>query len=194
MSPLQSDTAFSGLAALPEADIYSACRDFVCACALPPLDPAAVFQGWQNRAALPAASEDYALISLISASQHGTAIERFCAPDPALPGRLSIEALLKVAVMLEFCGEGDAPRLRAQRCVLLARSSLGAAFFNERGLSSLYADPVREHCFKAETGQFVRRYATALHLSLWTGAAIDSSWFGLASLARLENVDSDHQP
>jgi hypothetical protein len=183
-------------APLYEADVYAACRAFVLAYALPAMQAQNVFQGWQNRAALPAGSEDYAVISIISASRRGTGLETFSAPDPdpAAPGILKIEALFKVAARIEFCAEGDRARRRAQRCAALARSGPGVGFFNGRGLSCLYADEVREHSFRGEAQQFVRRYATILHLSLWSGLSLEVPYFDKASLSRLEDVDVHHKP
>jgi hypothetical protein len=177
-----------------EAGIYGAVRAFVLTFALPALEPQNVFQGWQNRASLPAGSEDYAVLGILSAAQHGTTVETFSAPDPdrAVPGILKIEGLMKVAVRIDFCGGNDLARVRAQRCAVVARSSVGVAFFNRRGLSCLFADEAREQCFKGDAEQFVRRYATTLHLSLWSGDSVEIPYFDKATLGRLENVDAHH--
>ena len=177
-----------------EGDIYAACRAFVLAYALPALAPEHVFQGWQNRAALPEGTEEYACMSVVTSARHGTTVEHFSAPDPdpAAPGLLDVTALTRVGVMVEFCSAGDAARLRAQRFAVVARSSVGVQFFNDYGLSCLYADDVREHCFKGDANQFVRRYSTVLHLSLWSGDRVEVPYFDSASMARVENVDVHH--
>lgn len=66
---------------LAEADIYEACKAFVLAYALPELPPDNVIQGWQNRASLPPGTNDYAVISVLFDTQHGTAVESFAASD-----------------------------------------------------------------------------------------------------------------
>ncbi len=177
-----------------EANLYEAVRAFILAYAQPALGPDRVFQGRQNRAALPAGSEDYAVMSIEEIQQHGTTLETFSAPDPdpAASGALRLEALLRPAVLLEFFSSGDAGRLRAQRLAIVARSSEGARFFNERGLSALYADKVREHPCKGDAAQFVRRYETRLYLSQWSGIEVPADYFATTRITRLENVNAHH--
>lgn len=196
MTQIQPENLAQPEAAAPlmEADVYAACRDFVLTYALPALEPENVIQGWQNRAALPAGSEEYAVISVISATQRGTTVETFRADDPSTtpPGLLYIQGLIEVYVQVEFCGDSDLARQRAQRCAVVARSSVGVELFTRYGMSILYADEVREHCFKGDAGQFVRRYATTLHVSLWSGDSVEMPYFNQASVSRLENVDAHH--
>lgn len=147
-------------AALSESAVYEACRDFVLAYALPQLSPANVIQGWQNRAALPAGTNGYAVISILFDTQRGTTVETYAAdnPDPAADGVLSVKGLVELHVQVDFCSEDDTARQRARRLATVTRSSIGASFFNDRGMGALYADGVRDLTFVGDAQQFVRRY------------------------------------
>jgi hypothetical protein len=183
-------------APIPQGDIYAACREFVLSYALPALDPDKVIQGWQNRAVLPPESNDYAVISIVWDSQRGTALETFRAddPDPTQSGLITLKALFEVQAQVDICAENDTARQRARHLALAARSGLGVQFFNERGLSILYADDVRDLSFVGEARQFVRRYMTTLHLSAWTGIRAEYDYFDGVRVSRVENVDTQHKP
>jgi hypothetical protein len=181
---------------LAEADVYAAVRAFVLDFTPFPLEPANVVMGWQNRASLPPGTNEYAMISVLFDTRRGTAVETFQAddPDPARPGILSIRGLIEVQVQVDFCGENDLARQRARCLALVAGSSLGVQFFNDRGMSALYADDVRDLTFVGDSQQFVRRYMTTLHLTLVEGAAFAMDFFDQAKISRLEDVDAHHKP
>ncbi|MDR2075641.1 MAG: hypothetical protein LBP61_01720 [Desulfovibrio sp.] len=181
-------------APLPEAGIYKAVQSFVLAYALPALDPANVIQGWQNRASLPPGTNDYAVISVLFDLRHGSIVETFRAddPDPAIPGVLTLRGLIEVSVQVDFCAENDTARQRARRLALVTRSSVGVRFFNERGMSALYADDARDISFVGDANQFVRRWMTTLHLTLVEGVSVNLDYFDRAKISRIENVDVHH--
>jgi len=62
---------------LPKGDLYEAMKAFIGFAGLPALPPEHILQGWQNRMALPAWVNDYAVISILSARQRGTPAEIF---------------------------------------------------------------------------------------------------------------------
>lgn len=177
-----------------DVDVYTAVKAFVQAYALPAMEPASVFQGWQNRAALPPGTNEYAVISILSDSCHGTRVETFTADDPNIevPGNLTVKELIKVAVQVDICAESDVARQRARHLATMTRSSLGVQFFNAYGISALYADDVRELSFVDDARQFVRRYVTTLYLSYWSGVSLGIDYFSNAKLTRFENVDMHH--
>lgn len=181
-------------APLSEADIYAAVQDFVLVYALPAMDPANVIQGWQNRASLPPGTNDYAVISVLFDTQHGTTVETLRADDSSTspPGVLSVQGLIEIYVQVDFCAETDVARQRARRLATVTRSSIGVQFFTDRGLSALYADDVRDLSFVGDAKQFVRRYSTTLHLSCWSGDSVELPYFNTVKVARLENVDVHH--
>lgn len=178
-----------------EADVYEAVRQFVFKYALPGVPLASIYQGWQNRAALPAGNE-YTVISILWTTQHGTAVEDFEAgdPDKEAPGTLTVKALREIVVQVDFCSETDTARERADRVSIVARSSFGVMHFNDYGLSSLYADNVRDLSFVGAENQFVRRCAATLHLSTNNGVTADFDYFDTVQTERIENVDVHHDP
>ncbi|MDR1396863.1 MAG: hypothetical protein LBJ14_03950 [Desulfarculales bacterium] len=179
---------------LIEPDVYEACREFVLTYALPALTPDTVIQDWRKHISLPPETDDYAVISILFDSQHGTAVETFIAPEPDKnkPGILTVQALVEVRVQIDFCSEDDKARQRARRLGIVAGSSIGAQFFNERGMSALYAGDVRELSFTGAANQFVKRYAITLHLSLNEGITVEYPYFDSAKASRVEDADAHH--
>jgi hypothetical protein len=166
-----------------EADAYAACVVFVKEYA--GID--AVYQGWQNRSALPAGSNVYAVVSLLSSLPIHTPIERQI-DDVSYEVSRENELLMQIDV----CGENDyEARQKAQMLHLAASSSIGIQYFNALGLSCLYADDPRDLSFVGDATQFVRRYMTTLHLSSWSRFTVNYEWFDTAA-ARIENVDVHH--
>jgi hypothetical protein len=183
-------------APLDETSVYEAVRDFVRAFTFPSLEAANVIQGWQNRASLPPGTNDYAVISILFDLRHGTTVEDY-AWNKAAPeeiGRLSVKALIELAVQVDFCADRDIARQRARRLATVTRSSIGVQFFNDRRMSALYADDARDISFVGDANQFVRRWMTTLHLTLTEGVSAQFDAFDKASMSRLENVDVHHKP
>lgn len=190
-----SDIAYpSNPTPLTEASIYEAVQAFVLAYGLPALAQANIVQGWQNRSSLPPSTNEYAVISILFDTQHGTTVESFQAEDPEIvpDGVLSVRGLVEAQVQVDFCAEDDTARQRARRLATITRSSIGVQFFNEYGLSALYADDVRDLSFIGDAKQFVRRYMTTLHLTYWSGSSVELPYFNTANIARIENIDVHH--
>jgi hypothetical protein len=180
---------------LPQGDLYEAMRAFIgFATALPPEH---IIQGWQNRMALPAETNDYAVVSLLAARQHGTPVELFEAPDPdrTAPGQLTVTGILEISAQVDFCAEDDIARQRAERLALTARSSVGVDFLNQYGFSPLFAEDPRDISFVGDARQFIRRWMVTVHLcGSGAGLLVDVSWFDRAAVSRIENVDVHHPP
>lgn len=177
-------------------DLYEVCRKFIAAYSLPALPPDAVIQGWQNRSALPSGTNRYAVISVLWDRQHGTTVEDYSwnTDTPEEVGRLSVRALVEVAVQIDFCAENDLARVCARRVASITRSSIGAQFFNDWGISALYADDARDISFVGDAKQFVRRWTTTLHLALQDGIKVKFEAFDNANASRVEDVDVHHKP
>ncbi|MDR0339549.1 MAG: hypothetical protein LBH65_04660 [Desulfovibrio sp.] len=183
-------------APVSEADVYAAVRAFVMAYALPALAPENVVQGWQNRAALPPETNEYAVISILFDTQRGTAVEEYAwdRQAPEKTGSLAVKGLIEIAVQIDFCSEDDTARQRARRLATLTRSSVGVRFFHDWGMSALYADDARDISFVGDAKQFVRRWMTTLRLTITEGVSAEFEAFGRAAVSRLENVDVHHNP
>ena len=180
--------------AYSEAHIYAACKAFISTFTAPAINPKNIIQGWQNRMSLPPNTNEYAVMSIMFNKQHGTNIEAFDASDPdkTKPGILTVKGLVEVAVQIDYCSDSDDARGRAQRLAIVSRSSIGVQFFNDRGMSILYADDVQNSVFVDESEQYVKRYFTVLHLSVWDGISADFPYFDEAILSKVEDVNVHH--
>ena len=130
-----------------------------------------IIQGWGNRASLPPATNDFAMMSILYDVQHGTPVEDFAADDPdiTVPGVLTVRGLIEIAIQVDICAEGDAARHRTRRLAIISRSSIGVQHFNDWGLSILYADDAKDITFVGDANQWVRRWTTTLHLTVNEG-------------------------
>ena len=173
-----------------EGDIYKACKAFILAYALPALDPAHVIQGWQNRAALPPATNEYAVMSILYDKQHGSTVMLTDRDS----GLTAIKGLIEVAVQIDFCSDDDTARQRTRRLAIVTSSCAGVHFFHDYGLSALYADDARDISFVGDAKQFVRRWMTTLHLTLIEGVVVDFGYFDHVEMNRVENVNVHHKP
>lgn len=177
---------------LAEPDIYAAVYDYVLAYALPALDPEYIYRGWQNRGALPPDTNEYAVISILNQTRVGTNVRVYIADTAG--GRQSEKTLVRFQVQVDFCSDNYLSRRRAQALETITMSAAGVQFFNNRGLSSLYAEGVRDLSFVDESDQFVQRHMVLLHLSCWSGMGVEIEGFDRAAVERIENVDVHHPP
>lgn len=183
-------------APLTEADIYEAVRQFVKMYALPEMPIEYIIQGWQNRMSLPAGTNEFAVITILFGTRHGTVVETFKAQDPdkTVLGTLTVVGLVELSVQVDICSETDFARQRAQRLAIVTRSSIGVQFFNDFEMSALYADDARDISFVGGEKQFVRRFMTTLHLSINEGVIVDFPYFDVVKMSRVEDVDAHHKP
>jgi hypothetical protein len=180
---------------IPGGNIYQACHDFVLTYGLSdghssPLGSENVILGWHNKEALPVDADEYAVISIISDKQRGTAVYE-TDQDTEI---LSVKGLIEVAVQVDFCSENDNARQRARRLAIVTRSNIGVQFFKDYGMSVLFADDATDVSFANGEQQPVRQWATTLHLTLVEGISVEIPYFNQARVRRLENVDVHHKP
>ena len=168
-------------AAGPTPDIYGAVYDYVLAYGLPSLAPENIYRGWQNRSALPANSNEYAVISVFESSRRGTNVEILLntGAEEDEPEIYQSRAYFEVRVQVDLLSDSDLGRQRAITLVTAARSSLGVNFFKPYGITCQYAEPIREIPQIDEANQFVRRYATSLRLAYWGGVDVGSAWVAI---------------
>ncbi len=169
-------------------DVLGAVYDFLQA-HISPL-PEYIVRGWQNRAALPDASE-YVVLTLINAPRRGTNVHEWRnSGDDALIERVRMLVLYDVQV--DFCGLDEA-RVghQAAQLVMLGRDAAAVRFFRPYGLAGLYADDPRSLPFADDLDQWKVRYSVTLHLSAWIDADIPLPSFRSVNLY-LENVDVHH--
>jgi hypothetical protein len=178
----------------PNPDLYGAVYDFVSAYARPVLAPDNIYRDMQNRAALPAGSNEYAVIALLGTVRRGTNVEELVVSgaEESEPERWEVRTLYDALVQVDFVSDSDAARQRAYTIESLTRSGVGVAFFAAYGITAHYADDVRELNVQDESKQFVHRYMTTLHLSYWSGADAGTAWFDAVLTGRIEDVDVHH--
>lgn len=106
----------------------------------------------------------------------------------------TVRMLTLYEVQVDFCGRDEARVIQqAWGLVMLARDIAAVDFFNERGLSSLYADDPRSLPFADDTDQWETRYAVTLRLSGWSRVDIGHDAFTDVDIW-LEDVDYHHNP
>lgn len=191
-------------------DILGAVNDFILAHCwrdpdLPQLQQAQVVRGWQNVvSALPQNSQEYAVLTLLATTRHGTNVRtRRHAEGPT--GLIeTVSRLAEHVVQVDFCcaypqqGE-EIARTRAEILELLTRDRIAVEFYKRYGISACYADDVRPAPFQNEAEQWEARYIVTLHLSGWTEIEINIESFddvlaGINPATRdyVENVDVHH--
>lgn len=179
---------------LPGPDVGLAMRDFIIAYALPALDPETVFAGYQNRAALPLGN-DFAVYSAMRRVRHGTNVEEFVPGNNAdLPDHVVMTAMHRAPVRVDLYSETDAAFHRASTLEVVSRSPAGVQFFRNRGLSVLYADPVKNSTRLMDGGQYVPRWSVTVHLLCQVRVAASIQGFDVVNMSRLEDVDVHHKP
>lgn len=168
---------------LQQADVYLAVYNFVQGYALPALEPANIFRAWPNRAHLPPASNEYAVITLLYANRRGTNAQKFdFDPQTEGDGVLTLLELKEAAVQIDFYADDDSAEQRASALELVMRSELASLFFAPYGISPLYADDPKELTGVDGSRQYVKRYMLTLHLSFYASLSATIGWFDHVNL------------
>lgn len=175
-------------------DILGVCNDFLLKFLKemdPPIDQEHIFRGLQNDMALPADATDYILMTLSDTKRIGTNITgASCSED----SKLGTASLREYIVDVDFCHSTDSiARERSEVIETLGRSFFATDFFQEQGLSFLYAKDVKFLPFVDEMKQYIFRYRVSLHLSKWTEVKIPQEYFDQIKF-QIENVDVHHEP
>lgn len=149
-----------------------------------------VICGNYNRAALPN-TDEIVLYYPLRYERHGTNIETFDAAtvEPGQDGSLKNSTLVEVVFQVDcYSANGVNAMQRAQAVETIARSSGGVQFFDQYGISCLYASDIRDLTATMDAEQYVWRFMTELHLSFWSTVEQGLPWFEANSL-ELKNVD-----
>ena len=149
-----------------------------------------VICGNYNRAALPN-TDEIILYYPLRYERHGTNIETFDAAAVAQgqDGSLKNSTLVEVVFQVDcYSANGVNAMQRAQAVETIARSSGGVQFFNQYGISCLYATDIRDLTATMDAEQYVWRFMTELHLSFWSTVEQGLPWFEAVGV-ELKNVD-----
>lgn len=177
-------------------DIYKAVRDYIVAYALPNYDAVNIFRGWQNASHLPSKTNEYAVISIISHTNHGTPVEKYSADGAQVneDGTTTLSQLVHVNVQVDCCSSDDnSARKRAQMLATVARSRVGTEFFGRYGIGCNYSSMPRDLTFIDGTESYVKRWEIELNLSYTVNITVKFPWFDNVDL-NIENVDVHHKP
>lgn len=170
--------------------------EFIAHYAAPAIDKKSIFYGNQNNIALPE-DNDYIVFSYLSSVRHGTSSEKWekTDGDDYLYLSNTIEVLVQIdcyAVTMNG-NDGINAMLRAQALETAARSTVGVQFFNDRGISLLYADDPRDTTFVSDSDSYVRRSTLTIHLSMESQVRTSADYFYNLKLD-LKNVDVSYPP
>jgi hypothetical protein len=159
--------------------LYEALVSAVEQWALPALPKGLVRRGWVPRAALPAGTRDYAIVSILNRARQGTNTKQYTAPtDPAEPFGTITELTLRVATcQVDFYSESDAGFQRADSLVTFIRGTQGASWFRQWSIGSLYCDDVQQMDYTDGEKYQVMQSTVTLRLSYWSGLTSKLQFF-----------------
>lgn len=180
-------------------DVYLALYEFVAAFSYAGnelIPPENIFNGWQNRMALPPVSNEYAIITVGNSIRTGTTTEVLpgTGAAPEEPELYQLRTYYSVMAQVDVYSDTDAARVRAYSLETVFRSLVGVDFLKKFGVTAQWCNTVREMVEVDEARQFVKRYMLELHLSYWAGVDVDSAWLDAVKIERLEDVDAFHKP
>ena len=159
--------------------LYEALVSAVEQWALPALHRNLIRRGWVPRAALPAGTRDYAIVSILNRARQGTNPKQYTAPtDPAEPFGTITELTLRVATcQVDFYSESEAGFMRADSLVTFIRGTQGASWFRQWNIGSLYCDDVIQQSYTDGEKYEVMQSTVTLRLSYWSGLTSKLQFF-----------------
>ena len=173
--------------------LYEALVSAVEQWALPALPRNLIRRGWVPRAALPAGTRDYAIVSILNRARQGTNVKEYTPPtDPNEPFGTLTERTLRIATcQVDFYSETEAGFMRADSLVTFIRGSAGASWFRQWGIGSLYAeDTVQQEYDDGEKYQVMQSTVT-LRLSYWSGITSKLQFFDDVKVSSLTDIVLD---
>ena len=182
-------------------DVLGAVNDFILKYVknvdIGPLAQLQIVRGWQNVvSALPKDSQEYAVLTLLATTSHGTNVHRYTHADGDTGLVETVSRMAEHMVQVDFCSAfpqqtEEAARIRAEILEMLTRDRVATDFFAAYGFTACYAEDVRPLSFQNESEQWVARYIVTMHLSGWTETPMDLDSFEDVNLY-IENVDVHH--
>lgn len=165
--------------------LYEALVSAVEQWALPALPKGLVRRGWVPRAALPAGTRDYAIVSILNRARQGTNTKQYTAPTaPADPYGTITELTLRVATcQVDFYSETEAGFMRADSLVTFIRGTQGASWFRQWNIGSLYCDDVQQMDYTDGEKYQVMQSTVTLRLSYWSGLTSKLQFFDNVKVA-----------
>ena len=182
-------------------DVLGAVNDFILKYVknadIGPFAQPQIVRGWQNVvSALPKDSQEYAVLTLLATTRHGTNVHRYTHADGDTGLVETVSRMAEHMVQVDFCSAfpqqtEEAACIRAEILEMLTRDRVATDFFAAYGFTACYAEDVRPLSFQNESEQWVARYSITMHLSGWTETPLDLASFEDVDLY-IENVDVHH--
>lgn len=168
--------------------LYEALVSAVAEWALPALPRNLIRRGWVPRAALPAGTRDYAIVSILNRARQGTNVKEYTppAPDAEEPFGTITERTLRVATcQVDFYSESEAGFQRADSLVTFVRGTQGASWFRMYGIGSLYADDIVQQDYVDGEKYQVMQSTVTLRLAYWSGIVSKLQFFDDVNIKKL---------
>jgi len=144
--------------------VYKAVKDFELLM-MSGLEATHVIAGNQNNLSLPD-SRDYVVNTIIAHREIGTPVESYEWDTATQKMDAVVSRLVEMSVQVDvYSDHPETARMRAESVATVARTVSGCDFFQKYGLSSLYADDVRNTTVVVDENQFVQRWTTTLHIT-----------------------------
>ena len=144
--------------------VYKAVKDFELLM-MSGLEATHVIAGNQNNLSLPD-SRDYVVNTIIAHREIGTPVEAYEWDTATQKMDAVVSRLVEMSVQVDvYSDHPETARMRAESVATVARTVSGCDFFQKYGLSSLYADDVRNTTVVVDENQFVQRWTTTLHIT-----------------------------
>lgn len=181
-------------------DILGSVNEFILAYAqgqdLPKLAQEQIIRDWQNLGDVLSQNQEAVVLTLQGARRHGTNVRTRRNADAETGIIETVSCLVEYEVQIGFCAlcphiPEYVPRMRAENMQIIAQDGVGVSFFLNYGLSSCYADTVQAVPFTNESGQYISRYITTLHISCWRHVETKLDSFTDVKL-HFENMDEHH--
>ena len=141
-------------------------NDFVLA--FTDLSQPVLFQGYENRTALPPDNDGFCVMTIADSERRGTNIDKW---EDVIR---HIKKLTAYTVDVDFVGwDNEKQRERASKLEIMAWSNVAQNFFKKANGAMLYADPLQYLPYVDEDEQSMHRYRVRLHISLWEDFPLD---------------------
>lgn len=169
--------------------LYEALVTAVEGWALPALPRALIRRGWVPRAALPAGTRDYAIVSILNRVRQGTNVKEYNAPTkPEEPFGTITERTLRVATcQVDFYSESEAGFMRADSLVTFIRGTQGTSWFRMYGIGSLYTEDIIQQDYTDGEKYQVMQSTVTLKIAYWSGITSKLQFFDDVIVKKLKD-------
>lgn len=145
----------------------------------------AVYQGYQNRAARPADTQDFTVFAIADTERVGTNVTEFTTDDT-----ITQKALREYSIDVDFCSTSTELALqRARALETIGRSFIATDFFKAYGIGFNYCDDVLYLPYTDDTQQWVERCRVTLHLTRLEAVSVPQQYAERVKIDKVINID-----